>query len=106
MEDFSYTNINFIDIENHKMSLFAIFDGHNGTIVSEFLQKNFAKTLKKNLEKNEFKIEKSIGDSFIEIDTQLKKNNELKMIGSTATIVLKSYLFLMEFLMEWLFYFF
>jgi serine/threonine protein phosphatase PrpC len=88
MEDYSYTNINFIDIENHKMSLFAIFDGHNGTIVSEFLQKNFAKTLKKNLEKNEFKIEKSIGDSFIEIDTQLKKNNELKMIGSTATIVL------------------
>ena len=26
------------------LSYFAIFDGHNGTIVSEFLQKNFAKT--------------------------------------------------------------
>ena len=88
MEDFSYTNINFIDIENHKMSLFAIFDGHNGAIVSEFLQKNFAKTLRKNLELTQFKIEESLGNSFIEIDSELKKNKKLKMTGSTATIVL------------------
>ena len=88
MEDFSYTNINFIDIENHKMSLFAIFDGHNGTIVSEFLQKNFARTLRKNLEKSQFKIEESLGNSFIEIDSELKKNEKSKMTGSTATIVL------------------
>ena len=88
MEDFSYTNINFIDKENHKMSLFAIFDGHNGKNVSEFLHKNFAKTLKKNLEKSKFKIEESLGNSFIEIDRILEKDENLKMTGSTATIVL------------------
>ena len=88
MEDFSYINKNFLEKDNHKMSLFAIFDGHNGTIVSEFLQKNFARTLRKNLEKSQFKIEESLGNSFIEIDSELKKNEKSKMTGSTATIVL------------------
>jgi len=88
MEDFSYINKNFLEKDNHKMSLFAIFDGHGGKEVSEYLQKNFHEILKKNILKSNFKIENSIGDSFLEIDSILKQTNNFKMTGSTATIIL------------------
>ena len=88
MEDYSYTNINFINDKNHKMSLFAIFDGHNGIEVSEYLYNNFDGVLKKNLERNNFKIEESISESFIEIDLLLQKSKKFKMTGSTASVIL------------------
>ena len=64
MEDISYTNINFLKKNNHNISLFAIYDGHNGKLVSEYLYKNFDKILLSNLEKTNFKIGKSILESF------------------------------------------
>ena len=88
MEDISYTNINFLKKNNHNISLFAIYDGHNGKLVSEYLYKNFDKILLSNLEKTNFKIGKSILESFKQINSQLKENPEAKNTGSTATIIL------------------
>ena len=88
MEDKSYIKINIIEKENHKISLFAIFDGHGGKLVSEYLYNNYEKTLISILEKNNYNIEKSIKESFKEIDNNLEKIPNTKTIGSTATIIL------------------
>ena len=88
MEDKSYIKINIIEKENHKISLFAIFDGHGGKLVSDYLYNNYEKTLISILEKNNYNIEKSIKESFKEIDNNLEKKPNTKTIGSTATIIL------------------
>ena len=88
MEDKSCIKINIIEKENHKISLFAIFDGHGGKLVSEYLYNNYEKTLISILEKNNYNIEKSIKESFKEIDNNLEKIPNTKTIGSTATIIL------------------
>ena len=88
MEDKSYIKINIIEKENHKISLFAIFDGHGGKLVSDYLYNNYEKTLISILEKNNYNIEKSIKESFKEIDNNLEKIPNTKTIGSTATIIL------------------
>ncbi len=88
MEDKSYIKINIIEKENHKISLFAIFDGHGGKLVSQYLYNNYEKTLISILEKNNYNIEKSIKESFKEIDNNLEKIPNTKTIGSTATIIL------------------
>ena len=88
MEDISYTNLNFHNKNNHNMSLFAIYDGHNGKFVSEYLYKNFDKILLSNLEKTNYQIGKSIMESFKQINSQLENNPEAKNTGSTATVIL------------------
>ena len=88
MEDKSYIKINIIEKENHKISLFAIFDGHGGKLVSDYLYNNYEKTLISILEKNNYNIENSIKESFKEIDNNLEKKPNTKTIGSTATIIL------------------
>ena len=88
MEDKSYIKINIIEKENHKISLFGIFDGHGGKLVSDYLYTNYEKTLISILEKNNYNIEKSIKESFKEIDNNLEKKPNTKTIGSTATIIL------------------
>ncbi len=88
MEDKSYTNINFIEKNNHIISLFAIYDGHGGKIVSEYLYNNFDKILQSNIEKNNFIIEKSLNDSFKEVNENLEKIPNTKITGSTATVIL------------------
>ncbi len=88
MEDFILIKDKLISIPSHNISLFAIFDGHNGANVSEFLSKNFHKFLLQNLKKFNFKIEESINQSFIDIDKYLKNLNNTKDTGSTATVVI------------------
>ena len=88
MEDFTYTNLNFHNKNNHNISLFAIYDGHNGKLVSEHLYKNFDKILLSNLEKTNYQIRKSLIDSFQQINSNFEKNPEAKNTGSTATVIL------------------
>ena len=88
MEDFTYTNLNFHNKNNHNISLFAIYDGHNGKLVSEYLYKNFDKILLSNLEKTNYQIRKSLIDSFQQINSNFEKNPEAKNTGSTATVIL------------------
>ena len=88
MEDIAYANINFIENKNHSISLFAIFDGHNGKFVSEYLNENLPKILYSQIEKNEYQIEKSINETFEEINKNLETIPNAKEIGSTATIII------------------
>ena len=88
MEDIAYANINFIENKNHSISLFAIYDGHNGKFVSEYLNKNIPKILYSKIEKNEYQIEKSINETFKEININLEKIPNAKETGSTATIII------------------
>ena len=88
MEDFTYTNLNFHNKNNHNISLFAIYDGHNGKLVSEHLYKNFDKILLSNLEKTNYQIRRSLIDSFQQINSNFEKNPEAKNTGSTATVIL------------------
>ena len=73
MEDITYTNINFIENKNHSISLFAIYDGHNGKFVSEYLNKNIPKILYSKIEKND------------EL-TKLKEENEKQIITMNAQL--------------------
>ena len=88
MEDITYTNINFMENKNHSISLFAIYDGHNGKFVSEYLNKNLPKILYSKIEKNEYQIEKSINETFKEINLNLEKIPNAKETGSTATLII------------------
>ena len=47
MEDFILIKHPFLEIENHHLSLFAVFDGHGGEYVSQYLKENFSEFLKK-----------------------------------------------------------
>jgi serine/threonine protein phosphatase PrpC len=88
MEDFILIKDKLISIPNHNISIFAIFDGHNGHIVSEFLFKNFHNFFQKNLKKFNFKIEETISQSFSDIDEHLKSIDNTNKTGSTATVVI------------------
>ena len=89
MEDYLLINQNFLQKENHKMFLFCIFDGHGGKEVAEYLKNNYENILRKNILQSNYKIEESLNNSFLEIDSELNKNREkYKLTGSTATIIL------------------
>ena len=85
MEDKGKSILNFNEKKNN--ILFALFDGHGGDFVSNYLQEYFDKYLKKNiinLTQNE--IEKSFKKTFLEIDNSIKEKSI--NIGSTGTIIL------------------
>ena len=79
--------------KNLNQSYFAIFDGHGGKEVSEYLSLNFHKFLYNELnyelsEKNIPKIENSIKIAFQKIDNEIINNSKIsKNTGSTATII-------------------
>ena len=79
--------------KNLNQSYFAIFDGHGGKDVAEYLSLNFHKFLINELnyelsEKNISKIENSIKIAFQKIDNEILLNpNISNNIGSTATII-------------------
>ena len=88
MEDFILIKDKIISNPEHTISIFAIFDGHNGKIVSEFLSNNFHEFFKKNLTEFNYKIEETLIQSFIDIDKKLKELNNSKDKGSTATVII------------------
>ncbi|CAD8160937.1 unnamed protein product [Paramecium octaurelia] len=85
MEDAHLMKPNFIE----NISLFAVFDGHGGSGISQFLAENFMNVLisQPAFEKMDFM--QSLHDTFIQLDDMIK-NNEIKntFIGSTAVVAL------------------
>ena len=72
--------------ENDKNTLFLLFDGHNGDLVSKYCQNNFARIFKKFLSDKTLSIKKAITISFLELDNELKEKG-YSNIGSTGTII-------------------
>ena len=84
MEDKGISIDNFNSKQNQ--TLFCLFDGHGGDLVSRYLQKNFATTYKKNLESLNDNIENTLKITFRDIDHQIQKCDYITM-GSTGCIV-------------------
>ena len=84
MEDKGKSIDNFYSKPNQ--SLFCLFDGHGGDMVSKYLQKNFHLVYKDILTAYNFNIEQSLIASFKEIDKKIK-DLELVSVGSTGCVV-------------------
>ena len=87
MEDRFSILINFPN--NEEKALFAIFDGHGGSTISEFLCQNFISFFMKQYQKNEVKnYEKIFQKTFSSLNDEIKKIPNSYKMGSTATIIL------------------
>ena len=74
---------------NEEKALFAIFDGHGGSIISEFLCQNFITFFMKQYQKYEIKnYEKIFQKTFSSLNDEIKKISNSYKMGSTATIIL------------------
>ena len=73
---------------NPSSSYFAIFDGHSGEAPAKYCKENLHKILLKNLSITKFNIEKSLMNSFQEIDNEISKKNFPNDSGTTASVIL------------------
>ena len=97
MEDISLVLPNF----DGKNSLFGVFDGHGGSIISQFVACNIGNILKNSKSYQKLNYEQSLIDSFVILDEllknnkidrflkkilQLQKNSKLNYIGHNGII--------------------
>lgn len=74
---------------NQNKSIFAIFDGHGGYQISNYLMDNFLNFFNKISEKyNNQNYEKILEKTFSHCDDEIKKIQGSQKMGSTATIIL------------------
>ena len=88
MEDFILIKHPFLEIENNHLSLFAVFDGHGGEYVSQYLKENFCEFLTKTINtKYNSRFTQILKESIENIDKYFDNLEEAKQCGSTGTIV-------------------
>ena len=88
MEDFTLAKHPFLDIENNHLSLFAVFDGHGGNYVAQYLKENFCDFLKKIISsKYNSRFTQILKESIENIDKCFENSEEAKECGSTGTII-------------------
>ena len=85
MEDKSKSIENFNNDKNQMV--FEIFDGHGGEEMAIYLQSNLAHIYKQNLLLNKGNIIKSMKNSFIDADDEMKNILNIEGLGSTGTLV-------------------
>ena len=73
---------------NPLISYFAIFDGHNGDKPALYCMNNFHNIILKNLKINNYDIEKSLINSYQNIDEEISKENYNEESGTTSTTLL------------------
>ena len=89
MEDFILIKTSFLNFQRHNLSLFALFDGHGGKDVAEYLKNNISEVLTKIINESEdFNLINIIKKTIRTIDKDLEKLQNVKECGSTGTIVL------------------
>ena len=88
MEDFTLVKSPFFQKLGHNMSLFAVFDGHGGKEVAEYLSKNFNSQLLEEILKNSNKtFPEILKQTVLDIDEKIKTLKNADKTGSTGTIV-------------------
>lgn len=89
MEDFTLIKNDFLKVKENNLSLFALFDGHGGAHVSQYLKNNFCDVLTKLImEKTNLSLTEILSMAIQRIDKDLGKLNNVNECGSTGTIVL------------------
>lgn len=89
MEDFILIKKEFLIKQSHNLSLFAIFDGHGGGHVAEYLKNNFSDVLNKVITENQdLDYTELLKTAIKTIDKDLEKLDNVKECGSTGTIIL------------------
>ena len=89
MEDFTLIKHPFFNIQNNHLSLFAVFDGHGGTYIAEYLKNNFAENLKNTIKTNKkLRFTEILEKSIKDIDKNIEKLEKSQNCGSTGTIVI------------------
>ena len=68
MEDSSIIKINF----EKNSSLFGVFDGHGGSLISNFVAQNIGNAILNNISFQKGKIEESLKETFLKFDVLLK----------------------------------
>ena len=89
MEDFVLIKHPYLNLKNNHLSLFAVFDGHGGSAVSEYLKNNFCENLKKTINKEyTLTFRKILRKSIENIDKDFEGMENAKNCGSTGTFVI------------------
>ena len=71
MELFSLKNINLLE-QNKNISLFGLFDGHNGAEISKYLSLNFSQFLSENKNFINGEYKQALKETFINLDSSFR----------------------------------
>ena len=84
MELFTLKNTNLLE-QNKKISLFGIFDGHNGSEISKYLSLHFSQFLSENKKFINGDYKQALKETFINIDNSLRALEVQKEISKYST---------------------
>ena len=84
MELFTLKNTNLLE-QNKKISLFGIFDGHNGSEISKYLSLHFSQFLSENKKFINGDYKQALKETFINIDNSLRALEVQKEISKFST---------------------
>ena len=84
MELFTLKNTNLLE-QNKKISLFGIFDGHNGSEISKYLSLHFSQFLLENKKFINGDYKQALKETFINIDNSLRALEVQKEISKFST---------------------
>ena len=89
MEDFTLIKHPFFSKGNNNLSLFAVFDGHGGLQIAEFLKNNYSQHLLKTINKEyTLRFREILKNSIETIDKNLENLKVSEKCGSTGTFII------------------
>ena len=89
MEDFILIKHPFFSKGNNNLSLFAVFDGHGGSQIAEFLKNNYSQHLLKTINKEyTLRFREILKNSIETMDKNLENLGVSEKCGSTGTFII------------------
>ena len=89
MEDYTLIKHPFFSKGKNNLSLFAVFDGHGGAQIAEFLKNNFSDHLLKTISSNyTLRFTEILKNAIITIDKNIENLQSSQKCGSTGTFII------------------